>query len=106
MEMQDIHNLSTLNILYRFAELCHLHYELSNRTRRACVAFIFRVSNKNPPICNNYQILTQSYNNNNNNTIPPNFKYSVDKVSHSRIISSIYSLSMNEWFRSNEVSAN
>ncbi len=62
-QLKDVLSMSVLDSLYRFAELYNLDYTPSNRTRRACVAFIFRVATKNSPVCEN----ANSINSNNNN---------------------------------------
>lgn len=44
--MRDFHALSTRDQLYRLAEIAHEPYIPSQRTRRACIALIFRVAQR------------------------------------------------------------
>ena len=49
--MRDFHSLSTVEQLYRLAEIAHQPYTRSARERRACVALIFKLApSTTPPV--------------------------------------------------------
>jgi 8-oxo-dGTP pyrophosphatase MutT (NUDIX family) len=102
--MKDLDSMSLLDTLYRMAEIYNLKYIPSNRTRRACVAFIFRLAHDSSPVSKNAQCLhhQQPGTTAQRAKLPPNYSNPPLPTSHAQIVDGIYHLSKQPWFQSNE----